>query len=137
MPEQYYNPLSDLGKIKESLIALFYNTEDLTRLVPHCFDTPYIEGMTMGHDSAIFVETYLTKAVSQRIKEVGIDICVLCHKDSIGLSESDKEYYQSKGIYGNRIDSSIQVIHSSILAPGQRTTSKKHSPSLENIPSEG
>ena len=74
MPEQYYNPLSDLGKIKESLIALFYNTEDLTRLVPHCFDTPYIEGMTMGHDSAIFVETYLTKAVSQRIKEVGIDI---------------------------------------------------------------
>ncbi len=45
MPEQYYNPLSDLGKIKESLIALFYNTEDLTRLVPHCFDTPYIEGM--------------------------------------------------------------------------------------------
>lgn len=117
MPEQYYNPLSDLGKIKESLIALFYNTEDLTRLVPHCFDTPYIEGITMGHDSAIFVETYLTKAVSQRIKEVGIDICVLCHKDSIGLSESDKEYYRSKGIYGNRIDSSIQVIHSSILAP--------------------
>ena len=46
MPEQYYNPLSDLGKIKESLIALFYNMEDLTRLVPHCFDTPYIEGMT-------------------------------------------------------------------------------------------
>ncbi len=91
----------------------------------------------MGHDSAIFVETYLTKAVSQRIKEVGIDICVLCHKDSIGLSESDKEYYQSKGIYGNRIDSSIQVIHSSILPPGQRTTSKKLSPSLENIPSEG
>ena len=115
--EQNYNTRYDLGKIKESLIALFYNMEDLTRLVPHCFDTPYIEGMTMGHDSAIFVETYLTKAVSQRIKEVGIDICVLCHKDSIGLSESDKEYYQSKGIYGNRIDSSIQVIHSSILAP--------------------
>lgn len=117
MPEQYYNPLSDMGRIKESLIALFCNTEDLTRLIPHCFDTPYIEGMTLGYDSAIFVETYLTKAASQRIKEVGLDICVLCHKDSIGLAEADKAYYQSKGIYGNRIDSSIQVIHSSILAP--------------------
>lgn len=117
MPENYYNPLSDMGRIKESLISLFSHTEDLTRLIAHCFDTPYMEGIAADCGSAIFVETHLTKKTSQRIKEVGIDIWVLCQKDSIELSETDKAYYQSKGIYGNRIDSSIQVIHSSLSAP--------------------
>lgn len=128
MSEKYYNPLSDMGRIKESLITFFYRTEDLTRLIAHCFDTPYIEGIAADHDSAIFVETYLTKKTSQRIKEVGIDICVLCHKDSIKLSEADKAYYQSKGIYGNRIDSSIQVIHSSLFAPQMINDSKGEAP---------
>ncbi len=138
MPENYYNPLSDMGRIKESLISLFSHTEDLTRLIAHCFDTPYMEGIAADCGSAIFVETYLTKKTSQRIKEVGIDIWVLCQKDSIELSETDKAYYQSKGIYGNRIDSSIQVIHSSLSAPRQsmlpwKNTLRKNTP-LENTP---
>ena len=117
MPEKYCNHFSDMARIKEDLISLFCHTEDLTRLAAHCFNTPYIEGIMAGHASAIFIETYLTKKTSQRIKEVGIDIYILCHKDSIELPEADKAYYQSKGIYGNRIDSAIQIIHASLSAP--------------------
>ncbi len=141
MAEQYYNPLSDMSRIKTNLMSLFCDTEDITRLIMpkldnenytleqnwyggkfetstlpgHCFDTPYIEGAMTDNNCAIFIETYLTKAANQHIKEVGLDICVICHKDSIRLSADDTEYFHSKGIYGNRIDSSIQAINSSIL----------------------
>lgn len=151
MSETYYDPLSDMSRIKTSLMSLFCDTQDLTRLIMptldnnnytweqnwyggkfennifgkveiatligHCFDTPYIEGTVTDSRCAIFVETYLTKVVNQHIKEVGVDICVICHKDSVRLSDSEMKYYNSKGIYGNRVDSSIQVINSSILDP--------------------
>lgn len=151
MAEKYYVPLSDLGRIKESLMSLFFETEDITRLIMpesdntnftkeqnwyggnfhkntesqtdittltgHCFDIPYIEGAVSDNRCAVFIETYLTKADNQHIKEAGVDICVICHKDSLKLSDEDKEYYNSKGVYGNRVDSAVQVINSSILNP--------------------
>lgn len=78
MTEKSYDPLSDMSRIKESLMYLFCDFEDITRLIMptldntnftweqnwyggtfdknikgqteittllgHCFDTPYIEG---------------------------------------------------------------------------------------------
>lgn len=147
--KNYYDPLSDTGRIKDSLMSLFCGLEDLTHLVMptldnenftfeenwyggkydkniygdaetvnltgHCFDTPYIEGAMPDNRCAIFIETYLTKVENRHIKEVGVDIAVVCHKDSIKLSNEDTTYYNSIGIYGNRIDSAVQVINSSIL----------------------
>lgn len=149
MDTKYYDPLSDLSRIKTSLMDLFKDTDDITNLimpqldnenftfdenwyggkydkntddeteitnlVGHCFDTPYIEGTVTDNRCAIFVETYLLKVENQHIKEVGVDIMIICHKDSVRLSESDKEYYESVGVYGNRVDSAIQVINSTIL----------------------
>lgn len=151
MPETYYDPLSDMSRIKVSLMSLFCDSEDITRLIMpnldnanftleqnwyggtfneningetenaaligHCFDTPYIEGAIPDNRCAIFMETYLTKAANQHIKEVALDIMVICHKDSIRLSQKDAQYYESIGVYGNRIDSTIQLINSSILNP--------------------
>lgn len=151
MAQKYYDPLSDLSRIKDSLLSLFCDLEDLTRLIMptlddpdftweqnwyggtftknvkghtdittligHCFDVPYIEGTVTDNRCAIFVETYLIKAENKHIKEVGVDVMVICHKDSVRLSDEDKGYYNSIGIYGNRVDSAIQVINSSILDP--------------------
>lgn len=64
---------------------------------------------------AIFVETHLINVRNQHIKEVGVDIMVICHKDSVRLSDKDKRYFESIGVYGNRVDSAIQLINSSIL----------------------
>lgn len=149
MSEKYYDPLSDMSRIKVSLMSLFCDLEDVTRLIMpnldnanftweqnwyggvfdknikgqteietllgHCFDTPYIEGTVTDNRCAIFIETYLTKVENQHIKEVALDIMVVCHRDSVKLSKEDAEYYESIGVYGNRVDSSIQVINSSIL----------------------
>lgn len=146
--EKYYDPLSDMAMIKESLCSLFCDTEDITRLIMpqldneaftfeqnwyggkfdkniygktdiqtligHCFDTPYIEGTVSDNRCAIFIETYLTKVENQKIKQVGVDIFVIAHKDSVRLSDEDKDYYKSIGVYGNRVDSAVQVINSTI-----------------------
>ncbi len=162
MTEKYYCPLSDMSRIKASLMSLFFNNTDITRLIMptpdnesftleqnwyggkfeknmsgeaeiitlsgHCFDTPYIEGAMAADSCAIFIETYLTKMENQHIKEVGLDISVICHKDLIRLSTDDSEYYHAKGIYGNRVDSSIQIIHSSLLdSPMTDDIRKKYS----------
>lgn len=149
MTTNYYDPLSDMSRIKDSLMSLFCDLEDITRLIMptldntnftwkqnwyggtfekningeteittllgHCFDTPYIEGTVTDNRCAIFIETYLSKMENQHIKEVGVDIMVVCHKDSVRISDEDKAYYNSIGIYGNRVDSAVQVINSSIL----------------------
>lgn len=151
MSEKYYDPLSDMAMIKDSLMSLFCDTKDITRLimpqldndkftfeqnwyggtydkniygdtdiqtlVGHCFDTPYIEGVITDNRCAIFVETYLTKMESQRVKEVGVNIFIVAHKDSVKLSDEDREYYRSIGVYGNRVDSATQVINSTINNP--------------------
>ena len=36
--KKIYNPLADLGRIKDSLISLFLDTEDLTRLIMPTLD---------------------------------------------------------------------------------------------------
>lgn len=115
MSNTYYNPLSDMGKIKETLVNLFQNNPNITKLTTHFYDTPYIEGIITDNGCAIFLETRLIKVANQRTKEVGVDIYVICHKDSIALSSEDKTYYNSIGIYGNRIDSTMQAIHSAIV----------------------
>lgn len=148
MAEKIYNPLSDMSRIKESLINLFGNTKDITRLIMpqldddnfsfeqnwlggkyvtnvkgkteittligHCFDVPYIDGTITDNRCAIFVETYLTKVENKHIKQVGVDVFIVTHKDSVRLSESDTKYYNSIGVYGNRVDSAVQVINSAI-----------------------
>lgn len=132
MSEKFFDSLSDMSKIKDNLMYLFYNSRDIVGLIMpksndeaitselnwygrHCFDTPYIEGIISDNSCAVFIETYLTKVENQHIKEVGIDIIVVCHKDSIMLSEEEKKYFNSIGVYGNRIDSAIQLINSAIL----------------------
>lgn len=151
MTTKYYDPLSDMSRIKASLMSLFCDLDDLTRLIMptldnsnftweqnwyggnfdtntkgqteittligHCFDTPYIEGTVTDNRCAIFVETYLSKVENRHIKEVGVDIMIICHKDAVKLSDEDKRYYESIGVYGNRVDSAVQVINSSILNP--------------------
>lgn len=87
-----------------------------TDLLGHCFTTPYIDGTVTDNRCAIFIETSLLSVSNKFIKEVGVEISVVCHKSAIKLSSEDKEYYNSIGVYGNRADCLSQLINSSLLS---------------------
>lgn len=115
MSEIRCNPLSDMGKLKEALVALLGNIEDITKLSPHITDTTYVKGSVAENESGIFIDTHLRKVSNQRFKEVGTEIYVVCHKDALTLSEDEKTYFRNIGVYGNRVDCIVQMIHSLIL----------------------
>ena len=50
------------------------------------------------------------------LKEVGVAVTVFCHKDLIHLSGPEKEYFASRGIYGNRTDCLCQTIDRLIMS---------------------
>lgn len=149
MTTEHYDSLADMGRIKESLMSVFGNTENITklvmpvldnnsfthlqnwyggvffagseassgvRLIGHCFDVPYSDGILTDKRCAIFIETCITKIANRHIKEVGVDISVICHKDLLYMSEEETEYFNAAGIYGNRIDSTVQAINSTIMS---------------------
>ena len=158
MPK-YYDPLSDMSRIKEYLINLFLDKEDLANLIMptlddehftlnqnwlggkydknifgeteiktligHCFDHPYIDGTVTDNRCAIFIETYLNRVENKHIKEVGLDVFIVCHKDMVQLSDEDKGYYHKIGVYGNRVDSAVQLINSALLDPLENEHIKK------------
>lgn len=169
--QKYYDPLSDMSRIKESLMSLFCDTQDITRLIMprlddsdftweenwyggraqktvsgttkivdlpgHCFDTPYIEGLVTDSRCVIFVETSLLWAKSRFIKEVGVEVSVVCHKSAVKLSPEDMSYYHSIGIYGNRIDCTCQAVNSAILSPDiSKAIMKKYSIGTMNLSTE-
>lgn len=128
-----YNPLSDMNQIKDCLIALLGGREDITRLVmttagtpgqtladswygSHCFDTSYIGGTITEGGCALYIDTVLAAASNPYVKEVTVEISVICHRGAVRLSEEEKTYCDSIGIYGNRIDCLCQMIHASILS---------------------
>ena len=109
------NPLSDIGRMKETLATLLGNSEDMKKLAPRITDTPYVQGIVAENESGIFIDTHLRKVSNQRLKEVGTEIYVVCHKDALTLSEDEKTYFRNIGVYGNRVDCIVQMIHSIIL----------------------
>jgi len=128
-----YNPLSDMNQIKDRLIAIMGKHEELVRLTMpaagtpgetgtgswyghHCFDTSYLEGTITDSSCGIYLDTVLTAVSPAGVREVTVEITVVCHRDAVALSEEEKTFCNSMGIYGNRADCLCQMIHASILS---------------------
>lgn len=133
MAEKYYDSLSDISRLKGRLMSLFYSQEELVRLIMpepddenftreqnwyggHCFDTSYIEGTLPDGQCAVYIDSYLSRVENRHLKEAVLDIMVVCHRDALKLSEEDKNHYNEMGVYGNRVDCAVQLIHSYILS---------------------
>lgn len=103
-------------------------------LLGHCFTTPYIDGTVSDSRCAIFIDTLLISVSNKFIKEVGVEVSVVCHKSSVRLSKNDKTYYESIGVYGNRVDCLSQLINSSILSENiMKAIMKKYSIGSMNL----
>lgn len=100
------------GKVEQTIDG----QTKLENLIGHCFTVPYIEGTVTDNRCAIFIETYLASVPSKRMKNVVVEISIIAHKDSVGISKKDKKYYNSIGVYGNRVDCLCQLINSCLLS---------------------
>lgn len=163
MTTTIYNPLSDMNQIKDRLITMFGLDENIIRLImavsgapviseqtsaasvqepagwygSHCFDTSYIEGTITEGGCAIYVDTVLAAMSNSQVREVTVEISVICHKGAVKLSEEDQAFCNSIGIYGNRIDCLCQMIHASILSqPAMKEFAKNHAISSIHLSAE-
>ena len=85
-------------------------------LTGHCFELPYLEGAVPDSRCALFIEPQLLKVPNRFLKEVGVAVTVFCHKYLLHLSVPEKEYFASRGIYGNRTDCLCQTIDRLIMS---------------------
>lgn len=118
------------GKVDKTITGI----TKIVDLTGHCFTTPYIDGTVTDNRCAIFIETSLLSVSNKFIKEVGVEISVVCHKSAIKLSKEDQNYYKSIGVYGNRADCLSQLINSSLLSENiMRAIMKKYSIGTMNL----
>ena len=132
MKPKVYHPLSDMGRMKEELLSLFTNTESISNLIEGFYDTPYTQASMSDKKCAVFVETYLIKSEGNRMKEVVLDIAVVCQREASELTDEENTYYHSIGIYGNRVDSALQAIYS-VISDSTATDALKQSLCIGNI----
>lgn len=83
---------------------------EIVELMGHCFDLPFIYALINDNRNAIFIDTIITRANGESIKEMTVIIEVMCHKSNLQLNTQDKNRYFKKGLSGNRLDMIVQEI---------------------------
>lgn len=84
--------------------------EAIVNLIGHCFDVPFIYASIQDNRNAIFIDSTISKADGESIKEVTITIEVMCHKTNLKMNSQDRIKYIKKGLSGNRLDMIVQEI---------------------------
>ena len=83
---------------------------ELIDLKQHIFDVPFIYQTITDTRNAICIDTSL-KSCTQTIKEMNIEISVICHKESINLDLDTRLKYKKLGYIGrNRLDIAVEII---------------------------
>lgn len=83
---------------------------EVVTLIGHCFDVPFIYTTLPDNRNAIFIDTIISRANGESVKEMTINIEVMCHKTNLQLSTQDRVKYFKKGLSGNRLDMIVQEI---------------------------
>lgn len=84
----------ELGSYKETLVRLIQGHSDISRLVSGCFDTSFVPSYMNPQDNIICLDTNVIKADGSALKEVGIDIYLILHKDHCTFSDADRRYFE-------------------------------------------
>lgn len=83
---------------------------ELVDLKQHIFDVPFIYSTVTDTRNAICMDTNLNSC-SQSLKEMEIEISVICHKDSLPLDMKTRLKYKNLGYIGrNRLDIAVAII---------------------------
>lgn len=84
--------------------------EQTVELIGHCFDVPFIYATIPDNRNAIFIDSNISRAEGESIKEVTIIIEIMCHKSNIKMDSQDRIKYVKKGFSGNRLDMIVQSV---------------------------
>ena len=84
--------------------------EKTVELIGHCFDVPFIYASIPDNRNAVFIDSTISRAEGESIKEVTITIEIMCHKTNIKMSSQDRNKYVNEGLSGNRLDMIVQKI---------------------------
>lgn len=84
--------------------------EKTITLIGHCFDVPFLYTTIPDNRNAIFIDTSISKADGESIKEMVVSIEIMCHKTNLKLNTPDRIKYIKKGLSGNRLDMIVQEI---------------------------
>jgi hypothetical protein len=78
-------------------------------LIGHYFDVPFVYSSITDVRNLICIDTSISRADGETIKEITVSIEVICNKDNIKLSSADKLKYLNKYV-GNRLDMIVEAI---------------------------
>ncbi|HHT97430.1 MAG TPA: hypothetical protein GXZ90_06020 [Clostridiales bacterium] len=84
--------------------------EEKVNLIGHCFDVPFIYASIFDNRSAICIDTTISRAEGESIKEMTVSIEIMCHKTNLKLDTQDRAKYIKKGLSGNRLDMIVQEV---------------------------
>lgn len=83
---------------------------ELVDLKQHLFDVPFVYSTVTDTRNVICIDTNLNSC-SQSLKEMKIEISVMCHKKSLQLDMETRIKYKDLGYVGrNRLDIAIAII---------------------------
>lgn len=102
-------------EIGENFLGGEYKTvkngiEETVELIGHCFDVPFIYASIPDNRNAIFIDSTISRAEGESIKEVAITIEIMCHKSNLKLDSQDRIKYVKNGLSGNRLDMAVQCV---------------------------
>lgn len=84
--------------------------EETVELIGHCFDVPFIYASIPDNRNAVFIDTTISRADGESIKEMTVSIEIMCHKTNLKLDTQDRIKYIKKGLSGNRLDMIVQEV---------------------------
>lgn len=84
--------------------------EEKVQLIGHCFDVPFVYSMVKDARNIICLDTVVSMAEGEAIKEITVTISVMCHKTNIKLDSATKVKYFKKNLSGNRLDMIVQEV---------------------------
>ena len=91
-------------------IVIEDGAETKIKLKGHCFDVPFIYGTISDDRNAIFIDSTISRADGESIKEVIMQIEIMCHKTNLKMERQDRVKYFKKGLSGNRLDMIVQAV---------------------------
>ena len=89
--------------------------EKKANLQGYCLTYPFIEGVVSSAKTFIAMETYCQTTSAKNLKDISLQIYIYAHRDSVRITNEEKNKYYDLGYAGNRCDIIMMAINRCLL----------------------